>query len=270
MGHTGFVVQSIPRCGAGLLMSALARHPECRVSGLLFDGTRLDNAVTMRAAGHWKHLYDAGIKRDSLHDATKGSAAGFISYRVPNSLQSGRGIHWEWSQTLWQYITDRGADGVKVIAIFRDDPIARAISAAMALKTGVTAAGKMTDALRLYHAGQGKMPITIQPWLFRYFLEEQELAEALPAGRVSTYSVYYEDLVEDWAASINTIQEFLGLTPMELTSPLAKLGKTPPHTLVANWELLIASFRSTRWEQYFERYNAYFLPLYNRQITEGQ
>lgn len=270
VGHTGFVIQSLPRCGAGLVMSALARHPECRVSGLLFDGTRLDNAVTMRAAGHWKRLYDEGISRDPLHSDKHGSAAGFISYRVPNALQAGRGVHWEWSQTLWQYITDRGADGVKVIAISRDDAIARAISAAMVLKTGVTAAGKMTDALRLYHAGQGKAPITIQPWLFRYFLEEQELAESLPAGRVSTYSVYYEDLVKDWGACIGVIQEFLGLTPMPLTSPLAKLGKTPPHTLVANWELLVDSFRSTRWEQYFERYVAHFLPIYNKQLAEGQ
>ncbi len=268
MGHTGFVIQSLPRCGAGLVMSALARHPECRVSGLLFDGTKLDNAVTMRAAGHWKQLYEAGIKQDPLHDAMKGSAAGFISYRVPNALQAGRGVHWEWSQTLWQYITDRGADGVKIVSIFRDDPIARAISAAVSLRTGVTAAGKLTDALRVYLAG--RVPIVIQPWLFRYFLEEQELAEATPAGRVSTYSVYYEDLLEDWPGCIHTIQEFLGLTPMELISPLAKLGKTPPHTLVANWELLVDSFRSTRWEQYFERYVDYFLPIYNKQLAEDR
>jgi hypothetical protein len=168
---------------------------------------------------------------------------------------------------LWQYITDRGADGVKVISIFRDDPIARAISAAMSLRTGVMAAGKHTDALRVYLAG--RVPITINPWLFRYFLEEQELAEALPAGRVSTYSVYYEDLLEDWPGCIHAIQEFLGLTPVDLTSPLAKLGKTPPHTLVANWELLVDSFRSTRWEQYFERYTDHFLPIYNKQLAGG-
>ena len=267
VGHTGFVIQSLPRCGAGLVMSALARHPECRVAGVLFDGTKLNNVVTMRAAGHWKLLYEAGIKRDTLHDVARGSAAGFISYRVPNAMQAGRGVHWEWSQTLWQYITDRGADGVKVISIFRDDPIARAISAAMALKTGVTAAGKHTDALRMYLAGRSA--ITIQPWLFRYFLEEQELAEDLPMGRVSTYSVYYEDMLEDWRSCIGSIQEFLGLTPVELTSPLAKLGKTPPHTLVANWDLLVDSFRSTRWEQHFERYVAHFLPIYNRQLAEG-
>lgn len=268
MGHTGFVIRSLPRCGAGLVMSALARHPECRVSGLLFDGTRLDSAVEMQAAGSWKSLFDAGIKKDPLHNAANGSAAGFISYRVPNTLQAGRGTNWAWSQTLWQYITDRGADTVKVIYITRDDAIARAISAAMSLKTGVTAAGKLTDALRLYRAGQGRSPITIQPWLFRYFLEEQEAAEDLSMGRVSTYSVYYESLVADWSACIGVVQEFLGLQRVELTSPLAKLGKTPPHTLVANWDQLIESFRSTRWEQYFERYTDYFLPIYNKQLAE--
>lgn len=246
-------------------MSALARHTRCTTAGTKFVGSDADSVEAMRLAGNWRTLFDNATARDKGGASTGNTAAGFIAYRVPGVMQNGRGVHWEWTQTLWQYLYDKGKDVAKIICVWRDDPIARAVSAAAALQTGRKAAWKMSTALRLYNA---MPPITIEPWLFRYFLEEWEAAAGLPATRSDTFYVTYEELVENWAERIHAIQVFLGLEPEELTTPLAKLGKTPPHTFVANWELLVESFRSTRWEQHFDRYSKELLPKYMRQIAE--
>ncbi len=258
MSHVKFVVQAIPRSGAGVVMSALARHPQCAAGGVDFVGDTAAVLESLRAAGSWKARFD-----QCTRVAGQQKAAGFISYRYPAVTQSGLCAKWEWTQTLWRYICDKGSDDVRVIAIRREDPVARAISAAIALFTGVTAARKNSDALRQYIAGRA--PVTIPPWLFRTLIDEGLTTDELPQNRAKTLSITYEGLVQEWPTTMQSVQEFLGLDVISLTTPMARLGCVPPHTLVANWDIVIEAFKSTRYEQYFEKYSAYFMPMYVKQ-----
>ena len=258
MSHVKFVVQSLPRCGAGLVMSALGRHPQCETRGTAFVGDTPQALETMLAAGSWKTLFDRCTRVSGQQQA-----AGFISYRYPPIMQSGMCAKWEWTQTLWRYISDKGSNDVRVLSVRRMDPIARAISAALELFTGVAAARKNSDALRQYIAA--RQPVTIPPWLFRTMIDEWLTAETLPQGRAKELEITYEDTVHAWTATMETVQQFLGLDVVELTTPLARLGCVPPHTLVANWDIVMEAFKSTRYEQYFEKYVAYYLPMYMKQ-----
>lgn len=263
MAHVKFVIQALPRSGAGLVMSALAKHPQCRAQGCVFYGNTVETEAAMLAAGSWRALFNSVTS--PLLQQTGNTASGFISYRYPSAMQSGLGVKWEWSQTLWQYLTDKGHTEAQIVRIWRDDPIARAISASIALRTNVLATRKNSDAARVYFIDINH-PADIQPWVLRHFLDEWIAAEQLPTGKTPPLTITYEDLIGNWRGGMQAIQQRLGLDVMELTSPLAKMGDIPPHRLVANWDLLVKSFRSTRYEQYFERYNSYFLPVYMRQL----
>lgn len=258
MSHVKFVVQAIPRSGAGLIMSALSRHPQCAVRGTAFVGDTPQAVADMRAAGSWKAWFDRCTEVSGER-----KAAGFISYRYLPSAQAGLCVKWEWTQTLWQYISDKGSDDVRVVRITREDLITRAISAAVALFTGTVAARKNSDALRHYMANQ--KAIDVPPWLFRTFLDEGLAVDLLPHCRARTFSTTYEEFIATWADTTQALQKFLGVDVLQLTTPLARLGCVPPHTLIANWDMLVDSFKSTRYEAYFEKYMLYYLPLYVRQ-----
>lgn len=258
MSHVKFVVQTIPRSGAGVMMSALARHPQCAAGGTDFVGDSPAALAALRVAGSWKARFD-----HCTQVLAQQRAAGFISYRYPPAMQAGLCAKWEWTQTLWRYICDKGSDDVRVIAIRREDPVARAISAAIALFTGVTAARKNSDALRQYIANRS--PITIPPWLFRTLIDEWLTADELLQSRARTLAITYEELVQEWPGTMKSVQEFLGLDVINLATPMARLGCVPPHTLVDNWDIVIEAFKSTRYEQYFDKYITYFMPMYVRQ-----
>jgi hypothetical protein len=243
-----------------MLMSALAQHPQCRASGCLLAGDTPANTEELQQYGNWQEAFQAATAPPELSGDT---SSGFISHRLPAGLQPGRGTHWVWTNTLWQYLEDRGRESARVLHLYREDPIARAISEWSVLRTGVKAAVKMSAALREHTARA--QPDNMPPWVMRALLDEWQSPGSSPIRNTQVQTLSYESLVADWPSAVKFIQAFLGLDPIALVPTTAKLGKIPPHTSVTNWETLVESFRNTQYEVHFEQYMTRHLPTYMKQ-----
>lgn len=259
MSHVKFVVQTLPRCGAGVVMSALQQHPQCEVHGCVFAGDSQEAADLLRGAANWRDVFNRHTEPPAAAGTT---ASGFIAYCVPQSLQMGLGVRWEWSTTLWQYLGDKGRDEAKIVRIWREDPIARAISVMFTIHTGTRSVRDMTSAARMYVANHPV--ISINAAVFRQLLDEWEQSAAMPQLPGERLQINYEMLLINWPAELSKLQQFLGLGVQQLSPQLAKMGKLPPHTFVENWDILVESFRNTRYEGHFDKYLDYFAPQYVR------
>ncbi len=86
---------------------------------------------------------------------------------------------------------------------------------------------------------------------FRHTLQSQEKFASYFRNH-SILDVAYESLAESPKKEILKILQFLGISPMTLTSPLKKQITRPLGTIIMNYTSLKKSFAHTKWAEFFE------------------
>ena len=80
-------------------------------------------------------------------------------------------------------------------------------------------------------------------------LAHQHRARRFFAGH-RCLDLWYEDLVNDFDAQMDTVQRFLGLVPQQLRPTCVKQENRPLCEAIANFDQLRSAWRGTRWEQF--------------------
>lgn len=230
LGHTGyrrFIILSRSRTGSYMLMSFLNSHPNVRSDGEIL---------------HQLHGrdYRAVIARAYGREPRSVKAKGFkIFYYHPNGATG---------KPIWDHLL--AMPDLHVIHLKRRNVLRTLISREIALQEGVW---------KTKNPGSSDTPRRKQ-----VSFTVDELAEGFAKTRRwerdgdamfrdhPLLSVYYEDLVADTPTTFRQVTDFLGVPYVDPRTHLVRQNPEPVRELVSNVDELVAAFRGTEWESFFD------------------
>ncbi len=222
-----FLIVCDLRTGSTLLTTSLDRHPFIRCLGELFHSEdHADNQI-QRADRHAltaRELVAAGL------DAPPGHAGGFraMVYQPDTAARP------QWSG-VWEALAE--CEGLRVIYLRREDPLAQYVSYRVAERTGHFHPPPDDPALEA-----GNRPILhVEPGELNAWIEERASLYARCRTQLAgkpTLETSYDALAEHWDAEIHRIQRFIGVQPHRLTQRKRKQEQRPLAEVVSNYEAL--------------------------------
>jgi LPS sulfotransferase NodH len=171
------------------------------------------------------------------HHGRKIKAVGFkIFYKHPVYDHDGK---------VWQYL--RGMDDLKVIHLRRENILRALVSMKIAKKTDIwkesNGSKDMVDK---------QVELTLDE-CSNYFEQtrkwEQEANDRFADHHLMELT--YEELTSNYQMQMRTVQEFLGVEPMELQPMTAKQNPEALSELIVNYEELKTHFSGTEWGVFF-------------------
>lgn len=224
MGLT-FVILCLGRTGSTHLQLLLDSHPDVACFGELFTG----NAHT------FDDVFLASPEDDAvkyLEEVTAPVSATAIGFKLPlNSIRA------------HEQVLDIFRDpGLRVLRLSRANLLALFVSRRMLATTRVaqSTVGDYGDArLRL----DPRQALSA----FQRMEEHERWLDEVSEGH-PTFRILYEDVISD--RRLDQLQEFLGVEPRPLRSPLEKLRTRPLSDTVENWDELAAGLRGTPYERF--------------------
>jgi LPS sulfotransferase NodH len=232
--YTRFVVITKPRTGSNLLINGLQSHPQMKVFGELFRGgveEAVKDAVRLSASGYFNtnvfKRYPASIK-----------AVGFkIFYHHPV---------WDPTGGVWRYLHE--LEDLKVIHLKRKNLLRLLVSSKVARKTDI-----WKQSAELGKDIDKRVEISAEECLefFRETLEQQDATDEKFGGK-ALMQLTYEDLTADFQGQMSSVQDFLGVTPVQLPAKTVKQNPDRLDELIVNYGDLKHALRGSRWESFLE------------------
>lgn len=222
------------RTGSNFLVNSLQSHPNIKVFGELFRGgvddavkTSILNSVEDYFQDHIFNRYGREIK-----------AVGFkIFYKHPVYDHTGK---------VWQYLLSM--EDLKVIHLRRENILKALVSMKIAKKTDIwKESNESKDII------SKRIELTVDECrdYFNQTRKWEEGANEKFAGN-SMLELTYEELTSDYQEKMRSIQEFLGVEPIELQPKTAKQNPETLSELIVNYEELKRYFSGTEWEVFFQ------------------
>ena len=150
-------------------------------------------------------------------------------------------------QRFSDYLDDLESDrSVKVIHLKRVNKLKSLCSKKMALKSGVWSSRKDESPLEPIHLNYLEC--------LNYFQDTDGLEKKYDSlfRNHQTVEITFEELLSDLDSVQEKLQNFLGLTYDELSSPLKKLNKCTLRETISNYSALKDKFENSPWIKYFE------------------
>jgi LPS sulfotransferase NodH len=226
-----FTIIGWPRSGTTLLSDALTQHPDVICCNELFHRDAATRKAEDRIGRPWNGSEDTAEFVESFVWPLPFEATGFkLLYDQARNTN------------VWDYLESRC--DVVILHVVRDNTLACYASGKKAQTTG-----KWHSQIPL-----DQTPVTITPdeaW-YQFRLHDRlyrDVEHRFRRHRV--HRVYYEDLCDDFAATLEAMYAALGVGPFDARPRLAKLATTPLRDRVANWNDLRAEFDGTVYERFF-------------------
>ena len=219
-----FVIVADVRTGSTMLSSTLERHPAIRCRGELFHPEDFpDNQVP----GGPRHALTAETLIERAFSDRSAQAEGFRAMVFhPDPEVRPRWTH------AWDVLAAR--PGLRVIFLWRRDPLAQLASWTIARETGCFTPPPGDP---LYEAGNRPRvriaPDELRRWTddrVRLYARRREQLRGRPA-----LDLTYEDLTGHWAESIERIEDFLGVAHQPLEPAKLKQEHRPLSESVVNY-----------------------------------
>ncbi len=231
---------SSPRTGSTLLVRSLDSSPSILCAGEIFHTGRAIHHPEFRYEHEWLGSVGLGRLRDvffgrfrirehlhSLYSSTETrvEAVGFKLMLIQLRRFS----------AIMPALTEMG---VKFLYLYRNDPVATALSYCRAKATGVFHSDRMRK-------DQKQRPLVISEYEFARVLrmctlDKQELLSL--CERFGGLLLRYEEMISEWDAFVDRIGAELGIEGLQVTQSLAKLQPGVDSVAIANEAALLAKF----------------------------
>lgn len=225
--HPRFVIMSLPRGGSHFLATALDSHPDLRVAGELLYRPK-DYGMEVDAL---PQLYEWAFERYN----------GFIHHRS-NKINC---LPHASPHAFWRHLATQ--TDAKVISLRRRDLLAMTLSLNLAIETNVwqveapCRSSAIVDATRDDWCSKQQAPpinILVKPHIVLERIERYRAECAFYDALIPTenkITIWYEDLVDNFAKYMLDIQLFLGVSPTTLVPSTVKQGTRPLSACIANY-----------------------------------
>lgn len=210
----GFLVASYPRCGTNMLVSALASHPELSVCGEIFNPATQEGSHGLKRTADvlelgW-HKPQAGF---AVH-AYIGEKGGLRNMVAPPIFTD-----------VWKTLPK----DIPVIQLRRRDLLARHVSHIMAKESAVWNVYNNDTIPKRKKCTVSRDAVLADTRFVKTCWKK--IKTLFPGAMV----VYYEDLVDNWDQTVETVQRYLRVQPQAVQPGSKKIGK-PLEESIANWE----------------------------------
>ncbi|MDJ0576561.1 MAG: sulfotransferase [Xenococcaceae cyanobacterium MO_234.B1] len=226
--YHNFIILSSPRSGTHMLKSSLDLHPNIICHDEVFNPdygyASLRNMPEDEILQHFIFReYKPSIK-----------AVGFCLHR------SDAGFRGNW-QRLWNML--KGNSDLYVISLFRSNLLRRYLSFKRMIKSNVSSPDSKSIAIELD-----------KNELLKDFQKQRNKVEEFNQefGEHRILQVTYEQLCQDYSATIQGVQQFLEIPYVNLQPKTKKLETRSLKESIKNYEILKQDFSGTEWESFFE------------------
>lgn len=230
-----FVIFCQARTGTHLLRTSLEQHPAVRCAWEPFND---------KAVAHFPYRLDTpahSILTRLWRDEPGIHAAGF-----PLHLNHGHGGR-AWGE-VWPLLS---ADPhLTRVHLYRKNLLEQLISHTLALRTG-----NWMQETKPHHAPPDTedVALTLDAEYCRdWFASTAEAVRAQQRSMPHALTISYEDLTEDLNATVATVFQQLGVTPVVVLPKIRKQGRPAEHTL-ENFQQLRDTFADTPWHSFFDK-----------------
>lgn len=239
--YTRFICVGNPRTGSTLLMRSLNNH-----SHIIGYGELTKNSDRYPAPFH-QFGHSRGLYRDD--------PVGFLRTRVfrkyPAEIEAvGFKIFYhhaprgtQWGSAVWEYLL--GDPTLKILHLKRHNLLKTFLSKQTASRSG--------EYIK-YTNGQERPPVHLDPDEMLAFFEKMRAGEAQYDDLLRGHpliEVRYEDMTRNYAAEMQRIQEFLGVTTENIEQGTTKRPSRPLSSQIANYAELKEACASTPWAEFF-------------------
>jgi hypothetical protein len=201
----GWMLMSYPRCGTHMLVTALAKHPQLSCYGEAF------NPASPYGSARFESVPQV------LENVWTNDKSGFAVHssidREGHSLNMAESMFGY--SDFWKYIPDY----TPTILLTRKNLLARYVSQLIAMETGVW------NSFDAAASGSNYAPVFVD---VRQFERDMQYVKACWENAAAYFKyalhVEYESLVEDYPNTLNRIQEYLNVDPVQLAPKTVKLA----------------------------------------------
>ena len=221
------------RTGSNLLVNSLQSHPGMKVFGEIFRGGA-DDAVKAAVLNSAEDYLQSQIFR---HYGRKIKAVGFkIFYKHPVYDHSGN---------VWKCL--QGMDDLKVIHLRRENILKALVSMKIAKKTDI-----WKESNGSWDKLDKQVELTADECsdYFDQTRRWEEEANDRFAGH-PLLELTYEELTSNYQMQMQTVQEFLGVEPVEMQPTTTKQNPEALSELIVNYAELKTHFSGTEWGLFF-------------------
>ena len=277
--HTRFIVFGGARTGSNMLVFALNSSREIACFGELFRF--MDDSIDFRVAGYNKHsAADLELRN--------GDFSRFLDQRIFVEMRGVVAVGFKIHYThffgfpgLKEWLAEQ--HDIRVVHLRRRNLLRMLVSTEIAKTTGdwidpvapslsnQLEPAKLLNALRhpAHYAARllqllrpkpterksQREPVTLSPQECKDFFMKTEILikryeELFSEHRVLT--LFYEDLLGDLRGTLDSAQDFLGVSPQALEIGTKRQNPEPLHMLISNYGELCAAFKGTPCEQFLD------------------
>lgn len=242
-----FIILGMGRCGTNLLASSLRSHRNIISFGEIFNNAdhkrilweypgyvNTSTQVSLREEKPIEFIDKSVFKPMPRHIAALGFKLFYYHAREEN-----------WS-CIWPYL--RSSD-ISIIHVKRKNLLALQLSMSVAMRTKKWSTRSGTPSQK-----QNSFELPYDQCLnaFETISRWQDEADGFFDGK-NRMTLFYEDLVKNYPAAMESVQSFLNVQIRPTSTPLKKQAKLPLHQSISNYNDLKERFSGSKWEHFFEQ-----------------